>query len=59
MVVLHETGVDPQAGEVAFIPALEEEAARVAEDLWLDKQYVRYGGGNGFHVSVSVSVTQQ
>src|SRR5206468_11363009 len=50
VVVLDEPCVDSRALEFPLVPALEEEAARVAEYARLNKQYVGNPGRSDFHV---------
>src|SRR6267378_6046084 len=49
VVVLDETGADPRALELPFVPALEEEAARIAEHPRFEKQHFREAGRNDLH----------
>jgi len=54
VIVLHELGVDAGGGERAPVPALEEEAAFVAEHLRLDDQDVGQCGGRDLHTRPAV-----
>jgi hypothetical protein len=53
VVVLDEVGVDSQFGQRSPVPALEEEAALVAEDLGFEEDDVRNRGGDGLHPRTS------
>ena len=53
VVVLHEVDIRAGGGmEGLLVETFVEKAARVAEDLGLDQENVRDGGGGGVHVGM-------
>src|SRR5437667_240896 len=50
-IVLDETSTDSSALELPFVPALEEEAARIAEYAGLEEQHFRESGRRDLHLS--------